>query len=101
MPTLLQINSVVNTGSTGRIVEQLSQYILSKGWKSYIAYGRKSNKSDSHTLRIGGEKDIILHGIKSRVLDGHGLGSVAATKALLAVINNIHPDIIHLHNIHG
>ena len=35
MPKLLQINSVVNTGSTGRIVEQLGQWAMTQGWESY------------------------------------------------------------------
>lgn len=101
MPTLLQINTVVNTGSTGRIVEQLGQYILSKGWISYIAYGRKSNESTSQTVKIGSELDIASHGIKSRLLDKHGLGSVKATQRFLHRISKINPDIIHLHNLHG
>ena len=42
MYKLLQINSVVNTGSTGRIAEQLGQYAISQGWESYIAYGREA-----------------------------------------------------------
>ena len=42
MPKLLQINSVVNTGSTGRIVEQLGQWAMTQGWESYIAYGREA-----------------------------------------------------------
>ena len=40
MPKLLQINSVVNTGSTGRIVEQLGLFAISQGWESYIAFGK-------------------------------------------------------------
>ena len=46
MYKLLQINSVVNTGSTGRIAEQLGQYAISQGWESYIAYGRELLEPD-------------------------------------------------------
>jgi glycosyltransferase involved in cell wall biosynthesis len=91
----------VNTGSTGRIVEQLGQHVLSNGWSSCIAYGRKSNNSISRTIRIGNEFDIALHGIKSRLLDKHGLGSAKATKKFIDRISVIKPDIIHLHNLHG
>jgi glycosyltransferase involved in cell wall biosynthesis len=101
MPLLFQINSDVNTGSTGRIAEQIGQYALSKGWESYIAYGRTSNESASKTIKIGNELDVFLHGIQSRIFDNHGLGSVLATKTLITRINKINPDIIHLHNIHG
>lgn len=101
MPTLLQINSVVNTGSTGRIAEQLGQFALSKGWRSYIAYGRRSNTSTSKTIRIGSKLDLTLHGIKSMVFDKHGLGSVNATQKFLQCISEVKPSLIHLHNLHG
>ena len=54
MPNLLQINSVVNTGSTGRIAEQLGQLAMAQGWESYIAYGREARESKSKLIRIGG-----------------------------------------------
>ena len=51
MPKLLQINSVVNTGSTGRIVEQLGQWAMTQGWESYIAYGREPIGADPDWLQ--------------------------------------------------
>ena len=101
MPTLFQINSVVNTGSTGRIAEQIGEFVISKGWESYIAYGRINKGSISKTVKIGKKTDILLHGIQTRLLDRHGLGSGKATRKLISTIQNIRPDIIHLHNIHG
>jgi putative colanic acid biosynthesis glycosyltransferase len=101
MPKVLQLNSVLNTGSTGRIVEQLSDFLISKKWESYVAYGRYSNSSNSKSIRIGNDLDIKLHGIQSLLFDNHGLNSSKATKLLLTEIENIKPDIIHLHNLHG
>ncbi|MDD2225272.1 MAG: glycosyl transferase, partial [Candidatus Shapirobacteria bacterium] len=45
---LLQINSVINFGSTGRIVEEIGQLAVANGWSSYIAYGRNERESCSH-----------------------------------------------------
>ncbi|MDO9155202.1 MAG: glycosyltransferase [Paludibacter sp.] len=101
MPTLFQINSGVNIGSTGRIVEQIGQYAKSNGWVSYVAYGRKNNNSKSNTIKIGNFIDFLIHILYSRIFDRHGLGSVKATKKLIKKILIINPDIIHLHNIHG
>jgi glycosyltransferase involved in cell wall biosynthesis len=101
MPKILQINSLVNKGSTGRIVEQIGNFFISNGWQSYIAFGRSSNESKSKTIKIGNEFDHILHGIKSRLLDKHGLSSSNATRNLIKKIIEIKPDIIHLHNLHG
>lgn len=101
MPTLLQINVSANSGSTGRIAEQLGQYVLTQGWQSYIAYGRRCKKSKSEVIRIGTKLDFSFHVLKTRLLDKHGLGSVIATRKFLDQISWIKPDIVHLHNIHG
>ena len=98
---LLQINSVVNSGSTGRIAEEIGQTAMASGWDSYIAYGRNERPSASKLKRIGNEMDVKLHGIQTRLIDRHGLASCRATRKLVKKIKEISPDIIHLHNIHG
>lgn len=98
---LLQINSTLNWGSTGRIAEEIGQVVLSKGWESYIAYGRQCNKSKSQSFRIGGDWAVYNHGLQTRLLDNHGLASRKETKHFIKQIERISPDVIHLHNIHG
>ena len=101
MPTLLQINSTANWGSTGKIAEQIGAIAVSHGWDSYIAYGRYANPSKSKIIKVGSKISQFLHLITSRVLDNHGLASRIATKAFIKKIKKLSPDIIHLHNIHG
>lgn len=101
MFTLLQINTVVNYGSTGRIAEGIGEVVMDLGWDSYIAYGRNKQLSSSKLIKIGTNWDIIGHITKTRLFDKHGFGSRNATKKLVARIDQIKPDIIHLHNIHG
>ncbi len=101
MKTLLQINSVVNYGSTGRIAEEIGQLAIKNGWESYIAYGRNKRPSKSKTIKIGSDLDINMHVLQTRLFDRHGLGSYRATQKLIENITKIKPDIIHLHNIHG
>ena len=45
--------------------------------------------------------DHCLHGAQSLLLDRHGLASCGPTKKLIREIEQIKPDLIHLHNIHG
>ena len=101
MPLLLQINVTANWGSTGRIAEEIGQLVATQGWESHIAYGRYLNDSTSHIFRIGSQKDIYNHVLSTRFLDRHGLASKNATHNLIRHIEQINPDIIHLHNIHG
>lgn len=98
---VLQINTVANSGSTGRITEGIGQEIIKKGWQSYIAYGRTANPSTSILIKIGNTIDHYLHALITRLTDRHGEGSVYATKKLISKIKKINPDIIHLHNVHG
>lgn len=101
MPSVLQINTVVNTGSTGRIAEDIGNIVIQNGWTSYIAYGRKVNYSSSNLLKIGNKLSMTIHGLRTRLFDSHGFGSSKATWSLIKNIDQIKPDIIHLHNLHG
>ena len=98
---VVQINTTLNTGSTGRIAEEIGQTLIDAGHTSYIAHGRPGNKSKSQTIKIGSSFDQKLHGLQTRIFDTHAFGSKTATKKLLDEINCINPDIIHLHNLHG
>lgn len=99
--TLLQINSVVNTGSTGRIAEEIGQTAIAAGWRSVIAYGRNPRPSKSELIRIGNDWDVRLHGLRSRVFDDHGFGSRKATEAFIRKAEKLAPSVVHLHNLHG
>lgn len=98
---LLQINTVANSGSTGKIAEDIGKIMIAEGWESYIAYGRGTPQSESELIRIGDDKNFKLNALKARLFDNEGLNSVNATKAFIDKINEIKPDILHLHNIHG
>lgn len=101
MYSLLQINSVANWGSTGKIAESLGQEVLKDGNISYIAYGRQCNPSTSKLIKIGSKWDVLCHILYTKITDRHGLASSNSTKQLISQIEKIKPDIIHLHNIHG
>jgi len=101
MPTLLQINFRCNSGSTGKIAEQIGSLAIERGWRSVIAYARGNPKSQSELIKIGSYCSVFWHGLETRIFDNHGLASRVATKKLVIQIDELKPDIIHLHNIHG
>lgn len=98
---ILQINTTVNTGSTGKITEAIGIRLQEAGHKSYIAYGRNERPSRNELIKIGTDKDIYQHGLKTLITDRHGFGSRNATLELIEKINKIQPDIIGIHNLHG
>lgn len=101
MPKLFQINTVINSGSTGHIAETIGELAIAEGWESYIAYGRNPRESASHVIKIGNKLDILWHVFITRIFDLHGQASRKTTKKLVRQIETINPDVIQLHNIHG
>lgn len=101
MPKLLQISIEVNSGSVGRIAEQIGETAMANGWQSYITYARNHLPSKSNTIRIGSKFDVYWHGVMTRLFDTHCLHSTLATKRLVKQIKDIAPDVILLHHIHG
>lgn len=100
MPKLLQINVTANWGSTGKIAETIGNAAISRGWDSYLAYGRWANPSTSKLIKVGLRLDTYIHFAFDRLLDKEGRSSVRATKELVKQIADIKPDVVQLHNIH-
>ncbi len=98
---IIQINSLKNAGSTGRIAEGIGLKVIEQGGQSYIAYGRSANPGTSVAINIGNRGDQLLHLINTRIFDNHGFHSAQATRSLIKTIITLNPDIIHLHNLHG
>ena len=102
MPTLLLINVALNCGSTGKIVEGIGRLAISKGWEVYVVHGaRYVNISGLKNYQVTNKAGEILHYIESALFDAQGRGSRLETKRLLRVIDEIKPDVVHIHNIHG
>lgn len=101
---ILQINSVCGISSTGRIVVDICKEAQKKGHICKVAYGevKYSNAASGiDTYEIGSQIDCVTHAILTRISDRHGRGSKSATKRFIREIEAFHPDVIHLHNLHG
>lgn len=105
MKKLLQINPVIRENtSTGRIMREIGELAISAGWESYIAYSGARDGVKPHSSQlvpVGNKADLLWHWIMTRFFDAHGLASRRSTKKLIRRIQEIDPDIIHIHNIHG
>ena len=102
---LVQINPVLRRStSTGRIMEEIGDLAMTKGWKCYAAYSRGRDglmPTRMIPLPVGSGISTVMHGLYTRAFDRHGLGSEAATKVFIDQLRKIKPDIVHIHNIHG
>lgn len=105
MRKLLQINPVLRVStSTGRIMQEIGELAMQNGWESHIAYSRGRDgimPCKSNTIPVGNRWSVAWHGIVTRLTDRHGLSSDRATRQFIQQIEDLRPDIIHIHNIHG
>jgi len=97
---ILSIN-VGLSGSTGKIMRQISQIAEESGFKTYMAYGRGLNNFGVKAIKIGNKLDVYYHGLVTRITGKHGFSSKRATRKFLNKVDKLNPDLIHLHNIHG
>lgn len=90
--------------STGRIMQEIGDLAMEAGWESYVAYSKGRDglrESTSQTVPVGNRFSVAMHGLETRLFDRHGLASGGATREFVKRIQEIDPDIIHIHNIHG
>lgn len=94
-----QINTTCGLGSTGKICVGISQVMTKGGIENYIL----CSKNSGYALGVSCAKSgyINFQALKSRVLGNYGFNSRIATQKIIAEIERIKPDVVHLHNIHG
>lgn len=97
---VLQINAVLEYGSTGRNAIELSDYLEKNGHESWIAYS-KCLKPTKNSYRINSDFDVKLHGLMSRITGLQGYFSRFATKKLIAFMKKERFDVVCLGNLHG
>jgi putative colanic acid biosynthesis glycosyltransferase len=101
MIKVLQINTVCNRGSTGRIAEELGLLVIKNNWESHIAYGRGDCDSSSNIFKIGTRFTLVRNALISRLFDSEGFEAKQSTRRFVKYIERLKPDIIHMHNLHG
>lgn len=102
---LLQINPVVRLNtSTGRIMKEIGEMAIAAGWESYVAYSGARDGEPPHSSQlvpVGDKADLALHAAVTRLFDAHGLASKRGTRAFIRRLQEIDPDVIQIHNVHG
>lgn len=97
---VVQINTTCGVGSTGKICVGISELMSANGIDNYILY---SSRTNGYPLGIGcsDDKAVKLQALKSKLFGNYGFNSRKATRRIIAELERIGPDIVHLHNIHG
>lgn len=95
-----QINAVCGFGSTGKIVLEVSKLLTAQNVENYVLY---ASKNSDYTLGIkyADDKQIRWQALRARIFGEYGFNSRKITQKLLAELDKIQPDVVHLHNLHG
>lgn len=100
MTVYAHINTVPN-GSTGGIMMREHRKLLAAGDDSYVFWGRGRDAENDYECKFASDIGVKIDVLQTR-LDGRaGFHSVRATKRLLAHLDWINPEVVHLHNLHG
>lgn len=97
---VVQINAVSGAGSTGKICTAVAELLDQNGVENYIFYGC-GKTSDLHSIGFLTKWSVKLQALCSRVFGNYGFNTIFETIRMLRDLDNISPDIVHLHNLHG
>ena len=96
----VQINTVPN-GSTGSVMFREQEKRLAAGDECWAMWGRGRAAENNHEFNFGSKVGTYVDAALTRIDDRAGFHSKAATRRLLAKLDEIDPDVVHLHNLHG
>lgn len=97
---IVQINATCKNGSTGKICVDISKLLTEKNIENYILYsGAKSDYPLG--IQCGNTKQIKFQSLRSHINGLYGFNSKNITNKMIEKLDDIKPDIVHLHNLHG
>lgn len=96
----VQVNTVPN-GSTGAVMHRVSEERRAAGDDCWEMWGRGRAAGNDRELNFGSKAGTYADVLLTRLDDRAGFHSRAATRRLLAKLDEIDPDVVHLHNLHG
>ncbi len=99
---VLQIN-VSNSGSTGRIANSIHRRLLRDGEESRFLYARgpKTTEPAAPTQSVQTAPERYVNALLSRLSGRVGCFGKKSTDRILEKMETFHPDVVHLHNLHG
>ncbi len=100
MKRIVQINTTCGGGSTGKICVAVSHLLTEQSIENYVFYTHGSSDYPLG-LHFGTPTYKRVQALRSRVLGNYGFNSKRITRQMIAELDRIQPDAVHLHNIHG
>ena len=97
---IVQINCVCGKGSTGKICVAVSEILSRKGVENYILYSRWTSNYPQ-AIKYENDKYAKFQALNEKLFGTFGFESKRSTMKLIRYIEEIQPDIVHLHVLHS
>jgi hypothetical protein len=97
---VVQINTTFGKGSTGKICLGIAERSKENGIDNIVVYSGAGIEAPLG-IKYSEESYKKVQALKSRIFGNYGFNSTIATKTLIKKLDELSPDIVHIHNIHG
>jgi glycosyltransferase involved in cell wall biosynthesis len=97
---ITQINVTCTAGSTGKICKAIGERLAAQGDEGYILHVQTLADTENY-ISCATPRYIRTQALRSKILGNYGFNGRAATKRLIAHLERIRPDVVHLHNLHS
>lgn len=98
---VLQINSVYNYGSTGKITAYIHKLLPKYGIESIVCYGRLDDTNDVGVYRICSDYYSYFEHFRANITGIKYGGCELSTHKLIEIIKKEKPDVVHLQCINN
>ena len=100
---VVQINATYGNGSTGSIVKDIQHQCLESDIECFVAYSSSSLPQGEiiNGYQIGNSLDHKIHAVLTRINGKQCYYSKRPTRDLLRWLDELQPDVIHIHNLHS
>lgn len=96
----VQINAY-SGGWAENIIFKKHRELMAKGDESWVFWARGNHEQDEHMQCIASMPEVCLDGLQTRADGRPGFHSKGITRRLLAKLDEIDPDMVHLHVLTG
>ena len=98
---ILQVNCIYKRGSTGKIMYDIHNGLLSNGDDSIVCYGSGASTKEKNVYKFSKKAFVKANALLSRITGVMYGGCLIPTKRLISIIKKEKPDIVHLHCINS
>lgn len=98
---VLQVNSVYDFGSTGKITADIHRLLPQYGVDSVVCYGRRGKTDDSNVYRICDDFYSHIEHFRANITGVMYGGCEISTQRLIRIIEREKPDVVHLQCLNG